>query len=1209
MSLRMIAAAANNNLLCFLISVFCFLSSASPAAVNEIFIRETQQLLSFKAGLSDQTPFRNWVSSGNPCGFTGITCKRSKLAAVDLSGTHLGADFSLVSAFLLTLPDLESLVLKNTGLSGSFKPPGSSQCGASLSYVDLAGNSISGTVYDISGFIVGCPGVKSLNLSRNYFEQMNNITPGGGGGGSAIIGLQSLDLSYNNISGPDVFSWLSSGLELRWLSLKGNRISGKIPELNLKNLSHLDLSSNDFSTEFPSFRGCWNLEHLDLSSNRFSGDVGASLSSCRKLSFLNLTNTSSSPAAAGAAGGGFPVFPSGSLKYLYLRGNEFQGELPREIGDLCTTLLELDLGFNNLSGMLPESLGACSALELLDISYNNFSGELPVKTLLNMTAVKTLAFSFNNFYGQLPEALSSRLMKLETLDLSSNNITGLIPPGICTNPGKSSLKVLYLQNNLLWGEIPDSLSNCTELVTLDLSFNYINGRIPPSLGSLSKLKDLIVWLNQLEGEIPQEVMYLQSLENLILDFNNLTGPVPAGLSNCTKLNWISLSNNQLSGEIPAELGRLPSLAILKLGNNSISGSIPPELGDCPNLIWLDLNTNFLNGSIPPTLFKQSGNIAVSLFTGKRYVYIKNDGSKQCHGAGNLLEFGGIRLDRFDRISTRHPCNFTRVYRGITKPTFNHNGSMIFLDLSHNQLGGGIPEELGSMYYLQILNLGHNALSGPIPQKLGGLKNVAILDLSHNRLQGSIPSPLTSLTLLGEIDLSNNNLSGKIPESAPFDTFPDYRFANNSGLCGYPLPPCGSAGSNSSLKQKQQKSRQVSLVGNVAIGLLLSLFCIIGLTIVAVEGNRKRRQREEAAAANSEPEKGGSWKPTGIREALSINLSTFDHKPLLRKLTFADLLEATNGFHNDSIVGAGGFGDVYKAHLKDGSVVAIKKLIHISGQGDREFMAEMETIGKVKHPNLVPLLGYCKVGEERLLVYEYMKYGSLDDVLHKKKKLGIKLNWAARRKIAIGAARGLDFLHNSCIPHIIHRDMKSSNVLLDENLEARVSDFGMARLMSAMDTHLSVSTLAGTPGYVPPEYYHSFRCSAKGDVYSYGVVLLELLTGRQPTDSTEFGDNNLVGWVKQHAKMKKIREVFDPELLKEDPSLEVELLQHLRIACSCLDDRAWKRPTMVEVMAMFKEIQMWSGSDSSPPSVTVFGGVAEGIQMSIQEGNEQHINQQ
>ncbi|XP_021300634.1 protein BRASSINOSTEROID INSENSITIVE 1 [Herrania umbratica] len=231
----------------------------------------------------------------------------------------------------------------------------------------------------------------------------------------------------------------------------------------------------------------------------------------------------------------------------------------------------------------------------------------------------------------------------------------------------------------------------------------------------------------------------------------------------------------------------------------------------------------------------------------------------------------------------------------------------------------------------------------------------------------------------------------------------------------------------------------------------------------------------------------------------------------------------------------------------------------------------------------------------------MRYGSLEDVLHDQKKAGIKLNWAARRKIAIGAARGLAFLHHNCIPHIIHRDMKSSNVLLDENLEARVSDFGMARLMSAMDTHLSVSTLAGTPGYVPPEYYQSFRCSTKGDVYSYGVVLLELLTGKRPTDSADFGDNNLVGWVKQHAKLR-LSDVFDPELMKEDPSLEIELLQHFKVACACLDDRPWRRPTMIQVMAMFKEIQTGSGLDSQSTIATEDGGftAVEMVEMTIKE---------
>ncbi|KAL6956201.1 protein kinase superfamily [Sarracenia purpurea var. burkii] len=1202
----MIALNTPNNplslYLYFIVFLFFFSLNPSPVASSSsssgFLYADSQQLLSFKSSLPNPNPLPDWLTNGYPCNFTGVSCKNSRVSSINLNYVQLNVDFSAVLSFLVNLPRLEFLSLKGANLTGSVAGSGArtTQCSAVLAAVDLAENGLSGPLSDLSTF-VPCSSLTSLNLSKNFLDFNLGLKDYSGG---LRLKFGVLDLSYNKISGQDVVPWLLSGGcgDLRYLSLRGNKISGGIPLSDCRSLEYLDLSANNFTSGFPSFRDCSSLQHLDLSSNKFSGDARASLLACKSITFLNLTNNQLT--------GAVPAISGHAIQFLYLSDNGFHGEIPALLAaSLCSSVVELDLSFNNLSGTVPKSLGACSSLESLDLSNNNFSGELPIDTLLRMGSLKNVSLAFNNFVGALPDFFSN-MTNLESLDLSSNSLSGLIPPGICQNP-RNSLKILYLQNNMLAGSIPASLSNCSQLVSLDLSFNYLTGTIPGSLGFLPKLRDLMIWLNQLHGEIPPELMYSQELENLILDFNELSGIIPDSLSNCTNLNWISLSNNKLTGGIPASFGRLGNLAILKLGNNSISGSIPPELGDCRSLIWLDLNTNLLNGSIPPALFKQSGNIAVGLLTGKRYIYIKNDGSKQCHGAGNLLEFGGIKQEQLDRISSRHPCNFTRVYRGITQPTFNHNGSMILLDLSYNRLEGSIPKELGSMYYLSVLNLGHNGLSGPIPQELQGLKMVAILDLSYNRLDGPIPQSLTSLTLLGEIDLSNNNLNGTIPQSAPFDTFPDYRFLNNSGLCGYPLPGCWK-GSNSSSNGQHQKShrRQASLAGSVAMGLLFSLFCIFGLIIVAIETKKRRKKKEAAIEAyiegHSQSHSGtanSAWKLTSAREALSISLATFD-KPL-RKLTFADLLEATNGFHDDTLVGSGGFGDVYRAQLKDGSVVAIKKLIHISGQGDQGFTAEMETIGKIKHRNLVPLLGYCKVGEERLLVYEYMKYGSLDDVLHDRKKIGIKLNWAARRKIAIGAARGLAFLHHNCIPHIIHRDMKSSNVLLDENLEARVSDFGMARQMSAMDTHLSVSTLAGTPGYVPPEYYQSFRCSVKGDVYSYGVVLLELLSGKQPTDSADFGDNNLVGWVKQHAKMR-ISDIFEPELLKEDPSLEFELLQYLEVACACLDDRPSRRPTMIQVMARFKEIQAGSRINSTSTIAGDDGSFCAvgGVEMSIKE---------
>ncbi|KAI4345157.1 hypothetical protein L6164_012309 [Bauhinia variegata] len=1162
-------------------------SSASPAS------RDTaQKLISFKAFLHNPALLENWLPNQDPCSFSGISCKEALVSSIDLSFIHLSTNFSVVASYLLTLDHLEVLNLKSTSLSGTISVPSRFRCSSSLSSMDLSQNTLSGSLSDLSS-LGSCSSLKSLNLSHNLLEFPVKDSK------VFSLNLELLDLSFNKILGTGVLPWiLSPGCDtIQHLALRGNRIDGEINLSNCKSLQHLDLSSNNFSVAIPSFGECLALEHLDISANNYFGDIGHALSACNKLVFFNGSNNEFS--------GLFPSLP-GNLQFLYLGSNHFHGPIPSLLTALCPTLVELNLSTNNLSGTIPSDFKACSLLEVLDVSTNKLSGELPVEIFMEMSSLKKLVLSFNHFSGALPENLS-KLATLESLDLSTNNLSGSIPRGLCQDP-RNSWKELYLQNNMLTGFIPPTLSNCSQLVSLDLSFNYLTGTIPSSLGSLPKLRDLILWLNQLHGEIPPELQYISTLENLILDFNELTGTIPSALRNCTKLNWISLSNNRLSGEIPAWLGQLSNLAILKLSNNSFYGRVPPELGDCHSLVWLDLNSNFLNGTIPPELFKQSGKIVVNFLSEKTYVYIKNDGSKECHGAGNLLEFAGISQEQLNRISTKNPCNFTRVYGGKLQPTFDHNGSMIFLDISHNMLSGSIPKEIGSMFYLYILNLGHNNISGNIPEELGSLKNLNILDLSSNRLDGKIPQTLSGLTLLMEIDLSNNYLSGMIPESGQFETFPAYRFLNNSGLCGYPLNPCMS-GSGSSANAQHQKShrKQASLAASVTMGLLFALFCIFGLIIIAIETKNRKKKKESTLDVyiDSRSHSGtanGAWKLTSAREALSINLATFENP--LQKLTFADLLEATNGFHNDSLIGSGGFGDVYKAQLKDGSVVAIKKLIHISGQGDREFTAEMETIGKIKHRNLVPLLGYCKVGEERLLVYEYMKYGSLEDVLHDQKKAGVKLNWALRRKIAIGAARGLAFLHHNCNPHIIHRDMKSSNVLLDENLEARVSDFGMARLMSAMDTHLSVSTLAGTPGYVPPEYYQSFRCSTKGDVYSYGVVLLELLTGKRPTDSADFGDNNLVGWVKQHAKLK-ISDVFDPELLKEDPSLEIELLQHLKVACACLDDRPFLRPNMIEVMLMFKEIQAGSGIDSQSTINTEGGGFStvEMVEMTIKEAPE------
>uniref|UniRef100_M8CYG4 non-specific serine/threonine protein kinase n=1 Tax=Aegilops tauschii TaxID=37682 RepID=M8CYG4_AEGTA len=897
------------------------------------------------------------------------------------------------------------------------------------------------------------------------------------------------------------------------------------------------------------------------------------LTNCRRLETLDM---SGNKLLSGSIPTFFTELPS--LKRLALAGNEFAGPIPEELGQLCGRIVDLDLSSNRLVGGLPASFANCSSLEVLDLRANQLSGDFVASVVSTISPLRVLRLAFNNITGANPlPALAAGCPLLEEIDLGSNELDGEIMPDLCSS--LPSLKKLFLPNNYLNGTVPTSLGNCANLESIDLSFNFLVGEIPPEVITLPKLADLVMWANGLSGAIPDILCSNgTALAMLVISYNNFTGGIPPSITSCVNLIWVSLSANRLTGGVPPGFSKLQNLAILQLNKNQLSGRVPAELGRCNNLIWLDLNSNGFTGTIPSELAAQAGLVPEGIVSGKEFVFLRNEAGNICPGAGLLFEFFGIRPERLTGFTPAvRMCPVTRIYTGTTVYTFSSNGSMIFLDLSYNGLTGEIPDSLGSMAYLVVLNLGHNELSGKIPEGLSGLELMGAMDLSNNHLVGGIPSGFGGLHFLADLDVSNNNLTGPIPSSGQLTTFEPARYGNNSGLCVIPLPPCGHSPGGGSGGGSSHDGRRKVIGASILVGVALSVLILLLLLVTLCKLWKSQKTEEiRTGYIESLPTSGAtSWKLSGVEEPLSINVATFE-KPL-RKLTFAHLLEATNGFSAETLVGSGGFGEVYKARLKDGSVVAIKKLIHYTGQGDREFTAEMETIGKIKHRNLVPLLGYCKVGDERLLVYEYMKHGSLDMVLHDDDKAMVKLDWAARKKIAIGSARGLAFLHHSCIPHIIHRDMKSSNVLLDSNLDARVSDFGMARLMNALDTHLSVSTLAGTPGYVPPEYYQSFRCTTKGDVYSYGVVLLELLTGKKPIDPTEFGDNNLVGWVKQMLKDNRGGEIFDPTLT-DTKSGEAELDQYLKIASECLDDRPARRPTMIQVMAMFKELQLDSDSD-------------------------------
>uniref|UniRef100_A0A1D1ZAH2 non-specific serine/threonine protein kinase n=1 Tax=Anthurium amnicola TaxID=1678845 RepID=A0A1D1ZAH2_9ARAE len=1206
-----------------LLLVVVFLASMAPPLMAAV-PGEAAALLSFKNASVVADPnnsLRSWGGGSNPCSWAGVACSGAggRVRGLNLSG--FGLVGSLRVDALMALRGLRDVDLRGNSFYGNLSHPAvASSPPCAFQAVDLSANNLTGLV--AKGFLASCTRLVSLNLSRNSIS---------GGLRPFPPSLQTLDLSRNNVSDVGLLNYsLSAGCQsltylnmsdnmmegelaavsaacvhLAVLDLSYNRLSGEIPPgfmaSSPASLKELHLSSNNLSGNLSGFQfgPCGNLTALDLSGNAFNGTgLPGSLAGCRRLQRLDLSSNAFNGAIPSFLGGSFP-----KLSRLSLSQNLFSGEIPPELAGACGALAELDLSGNLLNGTLPTAFTSCGALRTLDLGDNQLSGDFVGAVVGSLPKLRFLHLPFNNITGPVPLPSLGNCTALEVVDLSSNFFTGEISGGLCSS--LPSLQKLLLANNYISGTLPPELGRCGNLTALDLSFNELSGPIPPEIWSLPKLVDLVMWANSLSGDIPDELCSNgASLETLILNHNLITGSIPKSLTNCTGLIWVSLSGNMLKGAIPDGVGKLQKLAILQLGNNSLSGAIPPSLGTCRNLIWLDLTLNQLTGPIPASLASQTGLISPGAVSGKHFAFLRNEGGTSCAGSGVIFEFAGITPERLASFPLVHACPTTRIYTGTAVYTFSGDGSIIYLDLSYNNLTGTIPDNMGAMGYLQVFNLGHNQLTGPIPDTFGGLKSVGVLDLSHNHLSGTIPAALGSLSFLVDLDVSNNNLTGAIPLSGQLTTFLPSRYENNSGLCGVPLPPCQASGPgtrDATARPGSGDRRRGFFGGSMVVGIAISVLIVLALVTTLYRLRRKDKTAEEVRAgyADTVPASGtttASWKLAGVLEPLSINVATFE-KPL-RKLTFAHLLEATNGFSADTLIGSGGFGEVYKARLRDGSVVAVKKLVHVTGQGDREFTAEMETIGKIKHRNLVPLLGYCKVGEERLLVYEYMKHGSLDAVLHDKDKTPTSLDWSARKRVAVGAARGLAFLHHSCIPHIIHRDMKSSNVLLDENMEPRVSDFGMARLVSALDSHLSVSTLAGTPGYVPPEYYQSFRCTTKGDVYSYGVLLLELLSGRRPTDQAAFGDSNLVGWAKQMVRENRGGEVFDPDFAaaRGSKSGEAELYRYLKIACECLDDRPLRRPTMIQVMAMFKELQMDSDSD-------VLDGFSLGAATVISESGE------
>lgn len=822
-----------------------------------------------------------------------------------------------------------------------------------------------------------------------------------------------------------------------------------------------------------------------------------------------------------------------------LTGNNFSGDIPESFGRF-RSLEVLSLVENLLDGVVPPFLGNVSTLKQLNLSYNPFTPSDIPSELGNLTNLEILWLAGCNLVGRIPDSLG-RLSRLTDLDLSLNSLQGAIPASITR---LSSVVQIELYNNSFSGVLPAGMSNLTSLRLLDASMNKLAGPIPEELCELP-LESLNLYENLLEGELPTSITKSPNLFELRLFGNRLSGELPNDLGKNSPLLWIDVSNNQFTGELPESLCEKGVLEELLLIHNSFSGQIPSSLSKCHSLTRVRLANNKFSGEVPagfwglPRVYLLE--LSANSFSGSI--------AKEIGGASNLSlliisrnDFTGTIPDEIGLL--KNLVDFSSGDNRLTGPL---PGSIVNLtqlgrlDLHNNTLSGELPSGIRFWKKLNELNLADNKISGEIPKEIGHLSVLNYLDLSGNQFYGKVPLELQNLKL-NQFNLSNNRLSGDLPPMYAKQVY-KYSFVGNPGLCGAFDGLCNNSGNP----------------GNRGyIWLLRSIFILAGLVfIIGVVGfYLKYRNFKNAKRAMDK----SKW-----------TLMSF------HKLGFSEY-EILDCLDDDNVIGSGSSGKVYKAVLSSGETVAVKKLwgnstkasdnrdIEKGPTQDDGFEAEVETLGKIRHKNIVKLWCCCKTKDCKLLVYEYMPNGSLGDLLHSSK--GGLLDWRMRYKIAVDAAEGLSYLHHDCVPPIVHRDVKSNNILLDGEFGARVADFGVAKVVDSIGKGLkSMSVIAGSCGYIAPEYAYTLRVNEKSDIYSFGIVILELITGRLPVDP-EFGEKDLVKWVCTTLDQKGVDLVLDPKL---DSCFKEEMCKVLNIGLLCTSPLPINRPSMRRVVTLLHEV--------------------------------------
>lgn len=912
---------------------------------------------------------------------------------------------------------------------------------------------------------------------------------------------------------------------LTTIYMPDNQISGHIPpEIGrLTQLRNLSLGMNSITGMIPdTISSCTHLEVIDMWSNNIEGEIPSNLANCSLLQEITLSHNNLN----GTIPPGIGSLPN--LKYLFLANNKLVGSIPRSLGSR-TSLSMVVLAHNSLTGSIPPILANCSSLRYLDLSQNKLGGVIP-SALFNSSSLLSLDLSSNNFIRwSIPSAplISAPILRVI---LTNNTIFGGIPAAL---GNLSSLSSLLVAQNNLQGNIPDSITKIPYLQELDLAYNNLTGTVPPSLYTISTLTYLGLGVNNLFGRIPTNIGYtLPNIETLILEGNHFYGPLPTSLVNALNLqvlevrdntftgvvpsfwalqnltqldlganlfesvDWTSLSskinstklvaiyldNNRIHGILPSSIGNLPgSLQTLYMTNNRIAGTIPSEIGNLNNLTLLHLAENLISGDIPETLSN-----LVNLFV--LGLHRNNLSGEIPQSIGKLEKLGELYLQE-NNFSGAIPSSIGRcknlvmlnlscnTFNGIIPPELLSISSLSKgLDLSYNGFSGPIPSEIGSLINLDSINISNNQLSGEIPHTLGECLHLESLQLEVNFLNGSIPDSFTSLRGINEMDLSQNNLSGEIPKI--FETFSSLQLLNLSFNNLEGMVPTYGVFSNSS---------KVFVQGNRELCTGSSMLQLPLCTSTSSKTNKKSYIIPIVVPLAS------------AATFLMICVATFLYKKRNNlgkqidqsckewKFTYAEIAKATNEFSSDNLVGSGAFGVVYIGRFKiDAEPVAIKvfKLDEIGASNN--FLAECEVLRNTRHRNLMHVISLCSsfdpMGKEfKALILEYMANGNLESWLHpkvQKHRQRRPLGLGSIIQIATDIAAALDYLHNWCTPPLVHCDLKPSNVLLDEDMVAHVSDFGLAKFIcnhssAGLNSLSSIAGPRGSVGYIAPGEHSCF----------------------------------------------------------------------------------------------------------------------------------------